>query len=165
MDQFGFSAPSLPADGRPPEDGLLAGYHDIGFPLKHNYQGVECLQFYISKKNCKGAVVKYGQQMEALLLLLNDLLQYPGMVEAPPHKTWVTSLHILKIWMSICCFLGAKLCCDGWVKLGFRIHDVFCASPDLEQVFSGLVDIPEHQVNPWYVGASWFKTKFCQNAS
>jgi len=50
--------PHLPADGRPKEDALLADYNDIDFPAKYNYQSVECLQFYISKKNCRGAVVK-----------------------------------------------------------------------------------------------------------
>jgi len=42
----------LPADGMPLEDSLvLEDYNDVDFPPKYNYQSVECLPFYISKKN------------------------------------------------------------------------------------------------------------------
>jgi len=44
--------PHLPADGMPLEDSLvLEDYNDVDFPPKYNYQSVECLPFYISKKN------------------------------------------------------------------------------------------------------------------
>jgi len=55
--------------GWPWEDCPLEDFCDADFPPNYNYQSVLCVEFYTSKKNHRGTVVKYGQQLEFCWLI------------------------------------------------------------------------------------------------
>jgi len=95
--------PDLPATNTNPINPCLGGwshvdhpledFYDADFPPNYNYQSVLCVKFYNSKKNHRGAVVKFGQQLEFLYFLLADLFQHLGLADVPAHRTWAGSLH------------------------------------------------------------------------
>jgi len=65
--------------------------------------------FYTSKKNCRGVVVQYAIQMEAMVNLLDDLQKSEKVSHLPAQMHWLDYLKVNKLdagllALSVLCF-------------------------------------------------------------